>query len=53
MPFTSMPGLQKHKNQFFKDELDADGQLAERDRRRIDIDQHAVDDTVKLAIYWM
>jgi NAD(P)-dependent dehydrogenase (short-subunit alcohol dehydrogenase family) len=46
-------GMAEHKNQFFTDELDADGQLAEPDRRTIDIDLHATDDTVKLAIYWM
>jgi NAD(P)-dependent dehydrogenase (short-subunit alcohol dehydrogenase family) len=46
-------GIAEHRDQFFKDELDADGQLAEPDRRTIDIDLHAADDTVKLAIYWM
>ena len=46
-------GIAEHRDQFFKDELDADGQLAEPDRRTIDIDLHAADDTVKLAIFWM
>jgi NAD(P)-dependent dehydrogenase (short-subunit alcohol dehydrogenase family) len=46
-------GIDEHKNQFFKDELDVDGLLAEPDRRTIDIDLHAADDTVKLAIYWI
>lgn len=46
-------GIAEYKDQFFKDELDADGQLAEPDRRTIDIDLHAADDTVKLAIHWM
>ena len=46
-------GIAEHKDQFFKDELGADGLLAEPDRRTIDIDLHAADDTVKLAIHWM
>jgi NAD(P)-dependent dehydrogenase (short-subunit alcohol dehydrogenase family) len=46
-------GIAEHKDQFFRDDLDADGLLAEPDRRTIDIDLHAADDTVKLAIYWM
>ena len=46
-------GIAEHKDQFFKDELDPDGQLVEPDRRTIDVDLHAADDTVKLAIFWM
>jgi NAD(P)-dependent dehydrogenase (short-subunit alcohol dehydrogenase family) len=46
-------GIAEYKDQFFKDKFDADGQLAEPDRRTINIDLHAADDTVKLAIYWM
>lgn len=46
-------GIAEHKDQFFQDQLDPDGQLAEPDRRTVDIDLHAADDTVKLAIYWM
>jgi NAD(P)-dependent dehydrogenase (short-subunit alcohol dehydrogenase family) len=46
-------GIAEHRDQFFKDDLDSDGLLAEPDRRTIDVDLHAADDTVKLAIYWM
>ena len=46
-------GIAEHEDQFFKDEFDADGLLREPDRRTIDIDLHAADDTVKLAIFWM
>jgi NAD(P)-dependent dehydrogenase (short-subunit alcohol dehydrogenase family) len=46
-------GIAGYKDQFFKDELDPDGQLAEPDRRTVDIDLHAANDTVKLAVYWM
>lgn len=46
-------GIAEHRDQFFKDELDADGLLAEPNRRTIDVDLHAADDTVKLAIYRM
>ena len=53
MPFTSMPGLQNRKTSCSKTSLTRTGPLAEPDRRRIDIDLHAADDTVKLAIYWM
>lgn len=35
------------------DKLNGDGELAEPDRRTIDIDMQAADDTVKLAVYWM
>ncbi|EXJ69439.1 uncharacterized protein A1O5_07475 [Cladophialophora psammophila CBS 110553] len=46
-------GIAEYKDQFFKDELDADGLLKEPDRRVIDIDMHAANDTAKLAIYYM
>jgi NAD(P)-dependent dehydrogenase (short-subunit alcohol dehydrogenase family) len=46
-------GIAEYKDQFFKDELDPDGQLAEPDRRTVDIDLHAANDTVMLAVYWM
>ena len=46
-------GIAEHADQFFTDTLDTFGQLAEPDRRCVDIDLHAADDTVKLAIYWM
>lgn len=44
-------GVAEYKDQFFKDELDKDGKLAEPDRRTIEIDMNAANDTVKLAIY--
>jgi NAD(P)-dependent dehydrogenase (short-subunit alcohol dehydrogenase family) len=46
-------GIAEYKDQFFKDELDSNGLLKEPDRRVIDIDIRAADDTVKLAIYYM
>lgn len=46
-------GIAEYEDQFFKDDLDGEGKLAEPDRRTIDIDMHAANDTVKLATYWM
>jgi len=46
-------GIAEYEDQFFKDKFDSDGKLTEPDRRTIDIDMQAADDTVKLAIYWM
>lgn len=46
-------GVAEFKDQFFKDELDADGLLKEPDRRTIDIDMHAANDTAKLAIHYI
>ena len=46
-------GIAEYKDQFFTDELDEDGMLKEPDRRTIDIDMHAANDTAKLAIYYM
>ena len=46
-------GIAEWEDQFFKDHTDEDGLLKEPDRRCVDIDLHAADDTVKLAIYWM
>ena len=46
-------GIAEFKDQFFKDELDADGLLKEPDRRTVDIDMHAANDTVKLAIHYI
>ena len=46
-------GIAEYKDQFFKDELDKDGKLAEPDRRVIEIDTNAANDTVKLALYHM
>ncbi|KAK5311446.1 hypothetical protein LTR93_011720 [Exophiala xenobiotica] len=46
-------GITEYKDQFFKDELDKDGLLKEPDRRTVDIDMHAANDTAKLAIYYL
>ncbi|KIW14387.1 hypothetical protein PV08_07169 [Exophiala spinifera] len=46
-------GVAEYKDQFFKDETDEDGLLKEPDRRTVDIDMHAANDTAKLAIYYM
>jgi len=46
-------GVAEYGDQFFKDELDADGLLKEPDRRVVDIDLHAANDTAKLAIYYL
>ncbi|KIX03969.1 uncharacterized protein Z518_07522 [Rhinocladiella mackenziei CBS 650.93] len=46
-------GIAEYKDQFFKDELDEDGLLQEPDRRTVDIDMHAANDTAKLAIYYL
>lgn len=46
-------GIAEYKDQFFKDELDSNGMLKEPDRRVIDIDIRAADDTVKLAIHYL
>jgi NAD(P)-dependent dehydrogenase (short-subunit alcohol dehydrogenase family) len=44
-------GVAEYKDQFFHDELDAEGLLKEPDRRTIEIDTNAANDTVKLAIH--
>lgn len=46
-------GIAEYKDQFFKDEYDNDGKLAEPDRRVIEIDMNAANDTVKLALWHM
>jgi len=46
-------GIAEHGDQFFKDEFDADGELKEPNRITVDIDMHAANDTVKLALYHM
>ncbi|KAJ9613951.1 hypothetical protein H2200_002087 [Cladophialophora chaetospira] len=46
-------GIAEFKDQFFKDELDANGLLKEPDRRTVDIDMHAANDTAKLAIHYI
>lgn len=46
-------GIAEYKDQFFQDETDEDGLLKEPDRRTVDIDMHAANDTAKLAIYYI
>jgi NAD(P)-dependent dehydrogenase (short-subunit alcohol dehydrogenase family) len=46
-------GIAEYKDQFFTDNLDGDGKLAEPDRRVLDIDINAATDTVKLAIFYL
>ena len=46
-------GIAEYGDQFFRDELDTDGLLKEPDRRTIDIDIRAANDTAKLAIHYM
>ncbi|KAK5451689.1 hypothetical protein LTS15_007949 [Exophiala xenobiotica] len=46
-------GIAEYKDQFFKDDLDEDGLLKEPDRRTLDIDMHAANDTAILAIHYM
>lgn len=46
-------GIAEYKDQFFNDELDTDGLLKEPDRRVIEIDTNAANDTTKLVIYHM
>lgn len=44
-------GISEYKDQFFADDLDVDGELKEPDRRTIEVDTNAANDTVKLAIW--
>ena len=46
-------GIAEYGDQFFNDELDAQGKLKEPDRRTTDIDLRFAADTIKLAIYHM
>lgn len=46
-------GIAEYKDQFFQDDKDQDGKLGEPDRRVIEIDMNAANDTVKLALYHM
>lgn len=46
-------GIAEYKDQFFTDELDASGKLAEPDRRVLNIDMDAASDTTKLAIHYL
>lgn len=44
-------GIAEYKDQFFTDDLNSEGKLAEPDHRVLDIDINAATDTVKLAIF--
>ncbi|ORY03950.1 hypothetical protein BCR34DRAFT_491966 [Clohesyomyces aquaticus] len=46
-------GIAEYQDQFFTDDLDADGKLKEPDRRVLNIDMDAASDTTKLAIYYL
>ncbi|KAH7389524.1 hypothetical protein DE146DRAFT_166472 [Phaeosphaeria sp. MPI-PUGE-AT-0046c] len=46
-------GIAEHGDQFFNDELDADGGLKEPDRRVLNVDMDAASDTTKLAIHYL
>lgn len=46
-------GIAEFGDQFFNDEIDADGKLAEPDRRVYTVDLNAANDTVKLALHHM
>lgn len=46
-------GIWEYKDQFFDDELDADGELKEPDRRVIRLNMDAANDTVKLALFYL
>ncbi|KAF2013704.1 NAD(P)-binding protein [Aaosphaeria arxii CBS 175.79] len=46
-------GIAEYKDQFFTDDLDADGKLKEPDRRVLNIDMDAAADTTKLAIHYL
>ncbi|KAH3964054.1 hypothetical protein HBH98_184500 [Parastagonospora nodorum] len=46
-------GIAEYGEQFFNDEVDASGQLAEPDRRVLHVDMDAAADTTKLAIHYL
>lgn len=46
-------GISEFNDQFFTDELDAEGKLREPDRRVLNIDMDAASDTTKLAIHYL
>jgi NAD(P)-dependent dehydrogenase (short-subunit alcohol dehydrogenase family) len=46
-------GIAEHAEQFFTDELDAEGLLKEPDRRVLSVDMDAASDTTKLAIHYL
>jgi NAD(P)-dependent dehydrogenase (short-subunit alcohol dehydrogenase family) len=46
-------GIAEYQDQFFTDDMDADGKLKEPDRRVLNIDMDAAADTTKLAIHYL
>ncbi|KAF2625291.1 NAD(P)-binding protein [Macroventuria anomochaeta] len=46
-------GIAEYGEQFFTDELDANGKLKEPDRRVLNVDMDAASDTTKLAIHYL
>ncbi|KAF2737347.1 NAD(P)-binding protein [Polyplosphaeria fusca] len=46
-------GIAEYQDQFFTDDLDANGKLNEPDRRVLNIDMDAACDTTKLAIHYL
>ncbi|KAL2435369.1 hypothetical protein ABEF95_015729 [Exophiala dermatitidis] len=46
-------GINEYGDQFFKDELDEEGLLKEPDRRTLNVDLLAANDTTRLAIYYL
>ncbi|KAF2002681.1 NAD(P)-binding protein [Amniculicola lignicola CBS 123094] len=46
-------GISEYQDQFFTDDLDSDGKLAEPDRRVLNVDMDAASDTTKLAIHYL
>lgn len=46
-------GIGEHGDQFFSDEKDDEGKLAEPDRRVLGLDMDAASDTTKLAIHYL
>ncbi|KAL2428435.1 hypothetical protein ABEF91_008579 [Exophiala dermatitidis] len=46
-------GINEYGDQFFKDELDEEGLLREPDRRTLNVDLLAANDTTRLAIYYL
>ncbi|KIV83406.1 hypothetical protein PV11_05437 [Exophiala sideris] len=46
-------GIAEYKDQFFRDEVDSTGLLAEPDRRTLVVDMNAASDTVRLAVHYI
>jgi len=49
----NVTGISEYKDQFFTNDLDSTGKLAQPDHRVLDIDLNAAADTIKLAIHFM